>query len=82
MQGSVDTALATAARGNVPIDRGRDHRHEENCLTAVSSISTVVEEAFEPYYDHFMPLLIQVLQIEATEENATLRGRAINASAS
>jgi importin-5 len=50
---------------------------KENCLTAVSSISTVVEDAFEPYYDHFMPLLIKVLQIEATEENATLRGRAI-----
>ena len=50
---------------------------KESCITTLSSISTVVEDAFEPFYATFMPLLIEVLQIAPSEENAGLRGRAI-----
>ena len=50
---------------------------KEDALTTISSITSVIGKKFEPYFDIFMPLAIDVLKLPATEDNVLVRGRAV-----
>ena len=57
--------------------KGGKTKTKEDALTTISSITSVIGDKFEPYFKVFMPLAIDVLKLEATEENVLVRGRAV-----
>lgn len=48
-------------------------------MAVLSAAAATLQKAFTPYYDTFMPGLIQILQTARAKEQRELRGRAVEA---
>ncbi|EGG19410.1 WD40 repeat-containing protein [Cavenderia fasciculata] len=51
----------------------------ENALCAFSSVVEVIGDQFKPYYQQFVPFILQKLDSSTTKETRALRGRAMEA---
>lgn len=69
--------LQPALEGLFQLVKQGKTKTKEDALTTISSITSVIGEKFEPYFNVFMPLAIDVLKLSATEENVNVRGRAV-----
>lgn len=53
---------------------------QEQALTTIAFIAEAAEKKFIKYYDTLMPLLLNVLKVESTDNNGILKGKCIECS--
>ena len=57
--------------------RDGPRRAKEEALTAVACLANVADAEFGQYYDHFMPIALQLIENATTKEFSALRGKAM-----
>lgn len=58
------------------LQRGETRTMQETCLSAIAVVGEAAAELFEPYYDHVLPVLKQLIANSTGEKQRSLRGKA------
>eukprot|EP00913_Durusdinium_trenchii_P034525 g32299.t1 len=58
------------------LQKGETRNMQESCLAAIAVVGEAGAELFEPYYDHILPVLKQLIASCSGDHQRTLRGKA------